>query len=102
MYALNLKGAAMINAQVIKGVQELLEKHGVEQKSDENFGDFVARGLGVSARQAEVVLQSLHDGKTVEEAMQAADINSTVESGDLLIQIARVVGSMLGRMTPKV
>jgi hypothetical protein len=97
----SLEGPGMINAQVIKGVQELLEKHGVEQRSDEKFGDFVARGLGISARQADIMLESLHDGETVEEAMQAADIDSTVESGDLLIQIARAMGTMVGRMTPK-
>ena len=45
----------MISAEVIKGVKELLEAQGVVQKSDERFGDFVARGLGISARQTEIL-----------------------------------------------
>ena len=35
----------MISAEVIKGVQELLEGHGVQQGEGEPFADFVARGL---------------------------------------------------------
>ena len=88
----------MISAEVIKGVQQLLAERGVLPKADERFGDFVSRGLGVSARQAEVLLQSLHDGDTVEEAMRAADIDSNSVSEDLLVQIARAIGSALGRI----
>jgi hypothetical protein len=57
----------MISAEVIKGVQELLVERGVEQKADEKFSDFVARGLGISARQTEILLESLHDGKDVDD-----------------------------------
>jgi hypothetical protein len=92
------RGLKMISAEVIKGVQELLENRGVSPKADERFGDFVSRGLGISARQSEVLLQSLHDGDTVEEAIQAAEIDSNSVNGDLLVQIARAIGSALGRI----
>jgi uncharacterized protein (DUF433 family) len=91
----------MISAEVIKGVKELLEERGVVQKPDERFGDFVARGLGISARQTEILLESLHDGHTVEDAIRAADISATDVSEDLLIQVARAIGVALARLTPK-
>ena len=90
----------MINAEVIKGVKELLEERGVAQKSGERFGDFVARGLGISAAQTEVLLESLHDGHTVEEAMRAAGLSPGQINGDLLMQLARAIGAALGRVTP--
>ena len=42
----------MISAEVIKGVKEVLGEHGIHQQVDERFGDFVARGIGISARQS--------------------------------------------------
>jgi hypothetical protein len=91
----------MISAEVIKGVKELLEAQGVVQKSDERFGDFVARGLGISARQTEILLDSLHEGHSVEDAMRAADIVPTEVSEDLLVQVARAIGAALGRVASK-
>lgn len=91
----------MISAEVIKGVQDLLEERGVRQKPGERFGDYVARGLGISSGQAEVLLQSLHDGTTVEEAARAAGIESTAASNELLVQLARAIGSALGRIASK-
>ena len=91
----------MISAEVIKGVQELLEKRGVTQKSGERFGDFVARGLGISAGQTEILLESLHEGHSVEEAIQAAGLTSEHVNADLLTQVARAIGAALGRVTPK-
>jgi hypothetical protein len=91
----------MISAEVIKGVKELLEAQGVVQKSDERFGDFVARGLGISARQTEILLDSLHQGQSVEDAMRAADIDPTAVSEDLLVQVARAIGAALGRVVSK-
>jgi hypothetical protein len=91
----------MINAEVIKGVKELLEERGVAQKSGERFSDFVARGLGISAGQTELLLESLHDGHTVDEAMRAAGLTSADVNGDLLMQVARAIGAALGRVTPK-
>ncbi len=88
----------MINAEVIKGVQELLEGCGVHQRQGENFGDFVARGLGISGHQAEGLLEALHDGHTVEESVQIAGIDATACKPDLLNQVARAIGSTLGRI----
>ena len=62
----------MISAEVIKGIHELLENRGVALKEGERLGDFVARGLGVSAHQSDVLLQSLHDGYPIEDAVRAA------------------------------
>ena len=87
----------MISAEVIKGVQDLLEGRGIEQRPQEKFGDYAARGLGISARQAEVLLDSLHDGDTIEEAVRKADIDSASVSEDLLFQVARAIGSAMGR-----
>jgi hypothetical protein len=91
----------MISAEVIKGVQELLEGRGVKQKPNEKFGDYAARGLGISARQADVLLDSLHQGDTTDEAVRKADIDPTVMSEDLLNRVARAIGSKLGRAAPK-
>ena len=91
----------MISAEVIKGVQELLEGRRVQQKAGEKFGDFVARGLGISARQTEILLDTLHDGHDVDDAIRAADIDPTAVSADLLVQLARVIGTALGRVAPK-
>ena len=91
----------MISAEVIKGVQELLEGHGVHQRAGEPFGDFVARGLGISARQTEILLDNLHEGHDVEDAIRAAEIDRTAVGDGLLIQLARAIGMALGRVTPK-
>ena len=91
----------MISAEVIKGVQELLERRGVQQRAGEKFGDFVARGLGISARQTEILLDALHDGNDVEDAIRAAEIDRTAVSDGLLVQLARAIGTALGRVTPK-
>ena len=91
----------MINAEVIKGVQELLEERGVTQKSGERFGDYVARGLGISGGQTEALLESLHDGRNVEEALRAAGVTAEEVNQDLLTQVARAIGAALGRVTPK-
>ena len=88
----------MISSHVIKGVQELLEERGIHKKPEENLGDFVARELGISDHQAELLLQSLHDGCPVEEAIQRAHIDRAAGERDLLIQIARAFGSTLGKL----
>ena len=91
----------MISAEVIKGVKELLEGHGVQQRPGEPFGDFVARGLGISARQTEILLDTLHDGHDVEDAIRAAEIDPTAVGDGLLVQLARAIGTALGRVAPK-
>ena len=91
----------MISAEVIKGVQELFEGRGLEQRPGEQFGDFVARGLGISARQTEILLDALHDGHDLDDAARAADIDQAAVTGDYLVQLARVIGRALGRATPR-
>jgi hypothetical protein len=88
----------MISAEVIKGVQELLVEHGVRQGQDEKFGDFVARGLGISARQAEILLASLHDGQDVEEALSAADIDQQSVDRGFIVRMGRAIGNALGQV----
>ena len=88
----------MISAEVIKGVQELLEDCGTHPKPDENFGDFVARGLGISGHQAETLLEALHDGHTVEESARIAGVDPATCKPDLLKQLARRIGSTVGRL----
>lgn len=88
----------MISAEVIKGVHELFENSNVHPRPNEPFADFVARGIGISVAQAEVLVETLHDGGTVQDAVQAAGIQETSVNNDLLVQIARVIGSTLGRV----
>ncbi len=64
----------MIQAAVIRAVNELLEKRGTMQNPGEEMGDYVARGLGISAQQAEVFLRAVHDGVPLEEAERKAKI----------------------------
>jgi len=89
----------MISSEVIKGVQELLKERGVHKKPDENLGDFVARELGISDHQAQMLLESLHDGKSLEEAVHIAAIDPATAGKDLLIRIARAFGATLGKLT---
>ena len=89
----------MISAEVIKGVQELLQERGIHKNPDENLGDFVARELRISDHQAQVLLESLHDGHTVKEAAQSAGIDQATAGKDLLTQIARAFGTALGKLS---
>jgi hypothetical protein len=89
----------MISANVIKGVHELLEQRGIHPKPDETFGDTVARALDISAHQSETLLEHLHDGASVEEAVAAAEIDVAQVPGDLLIRIAIAIGTALGRVS---
>jgi len=89
----------MVSAEAIKGVNDLLLERGIEQKPDERIADFVARGLGITPQQADVLLQAMHSGVAVDEAVVLAGIDLTaVADRDLLTRIARVVGSALGHL----
>jgi hypothetical protein len=90
----------MVSAEAIKGVNDLLREHGVEQKPKERVSDYVARGLGITPRQADVLLQSMHSGVSVDQAVVLAGINPTViKDNDLLTRLARVVGAALGHLS---
>jgi hypothetical protein len=88
----------MIAANVVRAVQDLLRDRGIEQKPDEQLGDYVARGLNVSEAQASALLEYLHDGATLEEAQARAGTEVEPAQQVLLIEIARAIGSALGRI----
>jgi hypothetical protein len=83
----------MIQAPVVQAVQQLLQERGIEKRVDERFGDYVARGLNITSAQAERFIEALHEGKTLEEARAEAGVTDTT----LLTDIARAVGSALGK-----
>ena len=89
----------MIHAETVKAVQELLRDRGIEQHENESWGDYVARGLGVSAGQAEAFLEALHEGCTVEEAVRVTGISAPAGNSAVLKEIARTVGTALGKIT---
>jgi hypothetical protein len=89
----------MINAPVLRAVQDLLRERGYEQRENERLGDFVARGLGISEGEAEMFLQLVHDGVPVEEAAARAGIPEKVAGNALLTDIARAIGTALGRVS---
>lgn len=88
----------MINANVIKGVQELLEEDGIRLTPGETFGNMVARELDISDEQTEVLLNSLHDGATVTEATTRANLDPALAHNDTLVALAKAVGTALGRL----
>lgn len=90
----------MINAPVIRAVHDLLQERGIEQRPNERLGDFVARGLGISAAEAELFLTYVHEGASVEEAQARAGIHIEAGQHSLLLDIARAIGVALGRIAP--
>lgn len=84
----------MIHVETVKAVQELLKDRGIEQRQDEQLGDYVARGLGVSAGKAEAFLEALHRGCSVGEAQMVAGIRDR----GALVTMARSVGRTLGKI----
>jgi len=91
----------MISPEVIATVHELLQKRGLKQSPDENLGDFVARGLGLSSKQATDFLTALNVGNSVEAAQRIAGIEPGIPESGLLVEIARAVGATLGNMAAK-
>jgi hypothetical protein len=89
----------MINAPVIRAVENVLHKRGIEQRPGERLGDFVARGLGISESQAETFLACLHEGASLQQAEAQAGINIDPDHHTLLIEIARAIGVALGRVS---
>jgi hypothetical protein len=87
----------MITAPVVNAVQQLLHERGITKRVDERLGDYVARGLNITTAQAETLIEALHEGKTLEQAELEAHI--TVKESELLIGIARAVGTALGRIS---
>ena len=88
----------MIHGETVKAVQELLKDRGVEQRQDESWGDYVARGLHISDGKAEAFLEALHAGRSVEEARRAVGI----ADGDRAKRVARVLGTAVGRIRKQI
>lgn len=86
----------MIHAESVKAVQELLVERGIQQKEDERWGDYVARGLDVSDTQAETFLHALDENLSIEEACAAAGISPECAKDGILADIGRAVGRALG------
>ena len=91
----------MITAQVEVAVRNLLQDRGLKQLPNENLGDFVARGLGITAKQANAFLAAINDGNTIEEAQSMAGIESGLPQGGLLVEIGRAIGAAIGKITAK-
>jgi len=92
----------MINAEVIKAVQDLLHERGIEQKQKERLADYVARGLKLSHAQTEAFLEALHSGKTVDEAREVAGIPEGEPQSSFLVAVAKRIGTSLGRVAAPV
>lgn len=88
----------MIHAETVKAVNELLRERGIQQRDNERLGDYVARGLSISESQAQVFLEALHEGDSAEHARHRAGIPAGTPQDALLVEIARTVGSALGRV----
>ena len=86
----------MIHAESVKAVQELLVERGIQQKEDERWGDYVARGLDVSDTQAESFLHALDENLSIEEACAAAGISPECAKDGIFVDIGRAVGRALG------
>jgi len=84
----------MIHAETVKAAQQLLRERGVEHRTDETWGDYFARALNVSQAKAEVFLEALHRGCTVEEAKRSAGI----ADGTGAVRMARTLGAALGKV----
>jgi hypothetical protein len=88
----------MISANVIRGVNELLEERGIRLYPDETFGDMVARTLNLSNQQSEILLDRLHGGATLEDAAAIAEIDPATLENEVIVAIARAVGVTTGSL----
>jgi hypothetical protein len=91
----------MIGKEVASEVRELLLSRGVQQLEGEDLADFVARGLGITAKQAKAFLGALNDGNSIEDAQLIAGIESNIPAASLLVEIGRTIGAALGKLAAK-
>lgn len=89
----------MISAPVLNAAQQLLQERGIEKRQDERLGDYVARGLNTTPAQAETLIEALHEGKTLEHAQAEAQLTAGSSASGLLTDLARAIGTALGRIT---
>jgi hypothetical protein len=88
----------MVNANVLRAIGEVLQSHGITPKEGEQLADTVARTLDLSDSEAQRWLEALSEGCPVEEANRRAGIASRRDRCDLLVKIARAIGSALGKV----
>lgn len=86
----------MIHAESVKAVQELLKERGVDQREQERWGDYVARGLDLSDTQAEAFLEALDSNRSIDEACEIAGITPGRRQDSLLVDLAKAIGRALG------
>ena len=87
----------MIQANVLKGIQQVLGAAGVDPKQDESIGQYLAGALRITEDQANRFLAALDRGSTIDDATVEAEIDTAGVNSDLLTKIARVIGSALGK-----
>lgn len=88
----------MIQANVVKGIQEVLTDAPVDPRQQETIAQHVARALHISEHQAEIFLEALDRGATLDDATAEAQIDPATVDQDLLTRIARAVGAALGEI----
>ena len=88
----------MIDPNVLRAIGEVLESHGVTPRTGERLADAVSRVLGTSDSETQRWMEALSEGCTVEEANRRAGIASHKAPDDLLVSIARAIGSALGKV----
>ena len=88
----------MIDANVLRAVGEVLETHGVTPKTGEGIEDTVARAPGLSTAEVQCWVEALSEGCIVEEANRRARIPSDRGDDALLVTIARMIGTVVGRV----
>lgn len=84
----------MIEPMTIKATQELLTENGIEKREGEQWGDYIARGLGLSDAQAQKFLEAIDEGKTVEEACTAASVASNASLAAFAERLGRALGKL--------
>ena len=70
---------AMIQANVLKGIQQVLGASGVDPKQDETVGQYVAGALQITEDQANRFLAALDRGSTTDDMegeIDTANVNS--------------------------
>jgi hypothetical protein len=87
----------MINSNVMRAIGEVLSSHHIVPAPGENITDTVARALDLSDSQVSQWFDALTEGCTVEEANARVGIANHRDEA-LLVAIARVIGSGIGKL----
>ena len=87
----------MINSNVLNVVGEVLESHDIRVRTGETLPQTVARALHVTEDKAELWLDALSEGSTVEQANERAGVEPG-ENEPMMVAMARAVGAFLGKV----